>query len=66
MGTQVLKGGGKEDGEEGGKLNDMRLQAHAIIADLFRVKATSHLRLLLNHAKSSIKEIEEQKGASRG
>lgn len=41
-------------------LNELRLVAHGIIAELYHLKAISHLRLLLNHCQSSILELDTQ------
>jgi hypothetical protein len=40
--------------------NAERLIAHEIIIRLYKAKLLSHLRLLLNHCKSSILEIETE------
>lgn len=41
-------------------LNEMRMLAHEAIADLFQHRQKSHLRLLLNHCKSSLIALGEQ------
>lgn len=46
------------------QMNQERLIAHEIIIRLYNAKLLSHLRLLLNHCKSSIMEIEAEKEAS--